>query len=499
MHRDRVFNRRVNKTGYDLNILLIIGNFCVCILATVLFYNKGGNRYVDIYTLILLCTFGMQNLLILLYEKKKRDPFVLLLMIIALIFYMVRVVTLINDPWSVALNSYSATPDDLNYSLLFIMICNASLFFGLSSAGGKALYKNKEVFDGYPANPHNIMIILLFVITIRFYLSLASGIIGRFAGYLTGVFIKVDLIMLFTFVYLTVNAKKISLKHLSICLIIITIFTILTTLHASRSALLTLASLLFFAIISAKGRITLNKKAILILTILIPISVMIFTFATYIRAFVSGRAVVSTKQLTILKQADFLVSKDIKMLLRPVFDRIGYLDYSAVVINNQERYRKILNFQYYFKSIIDNVLTPGFNVYGTPRVSHSMSYIARRESVPTHEDISAAYQSDMPTVYGEYYVLFHGYPAIIILFVFSYIFKKAYLLIRSKDTFLFYLYRALVLYGFYLWLNSFGIDWMMLDLVGIIINVSLFKKFYQMRRRKEPIFKVKELVGDTPH
>lgn len=481
-----------NKSGYDLNTLVIIGNFCVCTIAIFLYYNKGDNQYVDIYTVILLCTFGAQNLLILLYEKKKRDPFVLLLMIIALVFYMGRVVTLLYDPWSLALDRHSAIPDDLNYSLVFIMLSNASIFLGLSTAGGKILYKNKEFFDGYPANPRNIIIILLLVIAIGFYISLASDIIGRFAGYITGVFINLHLIMLLTFIYLAINFKKISNRNLTILLILIATFIIFTTLSGSRSALLTLAMLLLLGLLSVKGRIILSKKKILTITILVPLSMILFISATYIRAIVPSRLVVSSEQLTILKKFDMFGSKDISLLCRPIFNRMGFLDYSAVLLRNQERYGKIINFQYYFESIVDNVFTPGFNIFDTPRVSHSMSYISRGESVPTHEDIMAAYQSDMPTVYGEYYVLFYGYPALIILFVFSFIFKKLYLSIRNKDVFLFYLYRALILYVFYSWLISFGIDWMLLDLIGIIITVTLFKNFYKMRRRK-----LKPLIMDT--
>lgn len=95
-----------------------------------------------------------------------------------------------------------------------------------------------------------------------------------------------------------------------------------------------------------------------------------------------------------------------------------------------------------------------------------------------------SYHSDMLILYGEYYVLFWGYPAVIIFFIFSYIFKKLYLSVNSKDAFLFYLYRAVILTVFWAWLNGFGMDWMMLELIGIIITCGLFKNFYKMRRRK---------------
>lgn len=483
------------KTGYDLNTLLIIANCCICAIAIFLYYNKGGNQYVDIYTVILLCVFGTQNLLILLYERAKRDPFVIILMTTIIVFYMWRVVTLLYDPWSLAFAQHSLTPGNLNYSLIFIMFSNASIFLGLGTAGGKILYKKEKFFDDYPANPRNVIIILLVAIVIAFYISLSSDIIGRFAGYITDIFIRLRLILLFTFIYLAINFKKTSKRNLIILLILITTFIIFNTLSGSRAALLTLAYLLLIGFLSVKGRITFNKKAVLIGTILIPLPVIFFISATYIRTIVPSRSVVSIRPLTILKESNIIETKNINLLCRPLFDRMGFLDYSAVLIRNQEQYSKIINFQYYFESIIDNALTPGFNIFGTPKVSNSMSYIARGESVPTHEDIMATYQSDMPTVYGEYYVLFYGYPALIILFAFSYIFKKIYLSIRSKDAFLLYLYRALILYVFYLWIISFGIDWMMLDLIGIIITVGLFKNFYKMRRRKlKPVYSGRDLV-----
>lgn len=104
----------------------------------------------------------------------------------------------------------------------------------------------------------------------------------------------------------------------------------------------------------------------------------------------------------------------------------------------------------------------------------------------------------MLTLYGEYYVLCHGYPALIIFFIFSYIFKKFYLSVNSKDALLFYLYRAVILYIFNLWLHSFGMDWMVLDLICIFTTICLFRKFYKMRRKKPvTIYKVRELVEDS--
>ena len=59
--------------------------------------------------------------------------------------------------------------------------------------------------------------------------------------------------------------------------------------------------------------------------------------------------------------------------------------------------------------------------------------------------------------------------------------------------------RALVLYVFYLCLNSFGMDWIIGDLIGIFITTSLFKNFYKMEGRvPESACEDGELVGNVP-
>ncbi len=485
-----------NKTGYDLNSLLKIANIIICAIGIYLYYKLGSNQYVNEYTIIILCIFCIQNLLILSYEKKRTDPFVLILMIIAVIFYMGRVVTLLYDPWSSILTRYPFTSYDLNYSLIFIMLSNASIVLGLSTGGGKNLNKQNVLTDAYPANPRNVMLILVATIVIGFYIRLSSDIIGRFAGYITGVFIQLHLILLFTFIYVAVNFRKTSNRNLVTLLILTVTFIIFATLSGSRSGLLTVGYLLLIGFLSVKGRIKINKKLILISPLVILLSFFIFDAATYIRKVDTKRIIGSKKQLTTLKNYS-IGSKDVKILCRSIFDRGGFLDNPADMIRNKEQYHNVINIIYYFKSAIDNGLTPGFNIFDTPKAANALRYIYGYTiySSPIHKDIKAAYHSSMLTIYGEYYVLFGGYSALIIFFIFSHIFKKLYLSVKSKDAFLFYLYRALILYVFWLWINSFGMDWMVLDLISIFITVGLFKNFYKMRRRKEPIYKIREVVA----
>ena len=58
---------------------------------------------------------------------------------------------------------------------------------------------------------------------------------------------------------------------------------------------------------------------------------------------------------------------------------------------------------------------------------------------------------------------------------------------KSENIFLLFLYRAIVLLIFYRWLNSFGTDWFVFDLVCIFMTVFLFKNFYKMRTEIETL------------
>lgn len=176
---------------------------------------------------------------------------------------------------------------------------------------------------------------------------------------------------------------------------------------------------------------------------------------------------------------------DVRIFLRPIFDRAGYLSYSADIISNSKEYDKVINSEYYFMSLIDNVFTPGFNVFGTPKASNALRYIYLDiKPNPTHKDVVANYNSDMFTIYGEYYILFGGYPALIFLFLSSYFFKRLYLAVRTRNVFSYYLYRSLILLVFYRWLLSFGMDWIVVDIISLLIPIFIWRRFYFMRKRK---------------
>lgn len=156
------------------------------------------------------------------------------------------------------------------------------------------------------------------------------------------------------------------------------------------------------------------------------------------------------------------------------------MDYAAYAIKSRDRLKKIVNFNYYFKSIIENCLTPGFDVFGVPKVAHAMRYITYNLPDPSHNDIRKVYQADMITLYGEYYILFGGYAALAALFISAFFIRAVFSLVKDRNIYFYYLKRSIILYIFYIWLMDFGIDWLIFDFITIVIMFVLFKMLYRL-------------------
>lgn len=467
-----------SQNGYSLNSLLAVINVFICLGGLMLLVIMGSNHYVNGWSVVLLWALGLQNYLMLLHEKKNMDPFIILLVIVVSAFYMGRVLTLLYNPWSMALSAGRCTVEDLNYSLIFIFFANAAIFLGLGLVAGRITSKEEDQ-DEDPLQYRNVIILLVLAIGVTYFIGYANSFLGRWASYISSIGFNLLMVILCSIIYLALNYKKLSRKVMVAIFVLFAVFAVFSTLSGSRAGVFVLAYLAIIAFLTVRGSIVLSNRFMMIGLFLAFIAVIFFLSASYIRGVVNPkRDPISAEELMMLKDANIFGQKN-----NELFERIGFLDYATVAIINSDKYREIINFPYYAQSIIDNVLTPGFTVFDVPRVAHAMSYVLRGDPLPELKDIQSAYQSDMPTAYGEYYNLFYGYPALLILFTLAYLFKRIYLAVESKDRFLFHLYRALILYVFYMWLNSFGLDWILLDIVSIVVTISLFKGFYTMKKK----------------
>jgi len=261
-------------------------------------------------------------------------------------------------------------------------------------------------------------------------------------------------------------------------------------LSGSRSGILSVGMVLLMGILAVKQNVMINKKIILTSFIIIPVSIVFFSLATF-KQQLGIKGVVPIKQLMFDNQeVNFFDLKFIEQYLPIIYYRLGYLDYSTELIANRQKFEKIINGQYYFESTIDNVLTPGFDIFSTPRASHALSYTRRGDPLPDIYQITKYYQSDQMGIYGEYYVFFNGYPALAVFFFMAIFFQTVFVNLQGANSLLTCIYKAVILNLFYIWLNSFGMDWFFFDVVAMIVTTFIFARYYVNKRKRKFVFRV---------
>ena len=157
------------KTLYDFNSILKGLNLFLCLLIIYLYSENGDNEYVNLSTIILGIVMGLQNIGMLYYEKKRTNPFLIILVFVMTIFYLFRVATLINNPQSYMFIRDSITPQDLNFSLVFILLSNASIFLGLYTSNLSTVkpIDNKVHLFSF-RKLYNLLAILCFLVILIF-------------------------------------------------------------------------------------------------------------------------------------------------------------------------------------------------------------------------------------------------------------------------------------------------------------------------------------------
>ena len=489
------------KAKYDLNVLLRIANVIVCGVCIYLYNICEDNSLVDIITLILVSLFAVENIGMLVYEKRKRNPFIIILVIVMTVFYMVRIATILHMPASVSPFGFSFIPSvtALNDTLIFILLSNAAMFSGIYFSDKYYENQKKKVgqADDFP-QIKNAVIIIALVVLICFCDVLNFASLGRLTGFIQ-TFLNRNTIMLFTFTMLSYHYDRISPRNRILFTAAIIAMVILTTLSGSRSGILTVGVAILMGILAVKKRIVFNKKIVFAGLLIVPLSIVLFAAAT-LKQNLAIKDKLSIQYLLEDSETNKFDLELVNRYLPQLYYRMGFLDYSTELIANRQKFAQIINGQYYVKSIIDNVLSPGFDVFGTQRTSNSMTYIRNEKPIPCRDQIEKFYHTDQMGIYGDNYVFFDGYPALIVFFFAGFMFQFVFNTLKSGNALKTCIYRAVLLNIFYIWLNSFGMDWFIFDLIIAIITTFIFARYYVSNRKRKIVFRIeprKKPIG--PH
>lgn len=433
------------------------------------YYCCGNNEYINFYTIVLAVILILQVLLFLQYSIKRNSIILTVLSFVLTFFYIFRVITLNYVPFSNVFNRYLYTSNDINNCLLYILFANLFLFIGVYLSHTKKTEKLSPYSEKIKCNK---IIFLLFVSIILTFSSIYDDSLALILiNYLTLFFLNARYLILACVIYLLFNEKKIDKRVRVYLYALIMLYVVASMFAGSRQAIFSIVIFFIIASFSVFGKILVKWKYILASIMLIPLMIVMFLFATLLRQNDMAGGSLNDK-IEILNNnfasSSGFTESDFKFFLVPIFDRIGFLDYATEIVTQKERYSVVINTGYYFQSIIDNVLTPGFNVFGTPKASNALIFIYENKGTPTHEEVASRYQSDQFTLYGELYCLFGLWLSLPLFTVIGYLFNK--ILSKSCSNYRDYLIKGGAILIWYVWVNSFGIDWLILDILSLAVS-----------------------------
>lgn len=474
----------MNRVTIGINDALLFSNTIVAFLLVYGLFHETlpSHPYIDKNTLYLGLVLTLQTYGALLLERRNNDPFVLLLTCILIFFYELRIFTLLIYPVQDVFERYTYNPVDSNYALLYIILANLFLYAGF--------YKVKFRVNGeinvkkYKSKPPWIVVIVLIISIILGLLIYEIPELDKSVIHLVYQnFLTPNIILIILSVYVILFRKSISPIYINIIIISAMFLVLLQTLSFSRSGIITLLENVFIIWVAVLMGVRLSIKSsikwFILLAFLIFLQFHIYSVSTASRMIKGNNGVLVAEKVDMfVKSSENHNANEVN--IGKALARAGDFDYSAELIANKDTYAKVFTVENYIKSIIDNVLTPGFDVYDQVKISSLLKYTYSENLtvISKLKDSRDSYHTDQFGLYGEMYNLF-GFMSLVVYYLIALLLKLAYIYEGKFNPFIIGLKRVLLLYIFYYWMKSFGFDSILLK--AIILTVSFYglsKLFY---------------------
>ena len=456
MGKKKPLSRKHYISFYDI---LIWSNWAV--LCLVVFGFDNDTLYTNGFTKILSAFLCVVIHFILNDARKNCNPLLCITAFELIFFYQLGVFSIGWSGIASYLDEANATPRDLNLTLIFI-ICATILMW-------KGMHFNKHEIcsrsDFQPSRKFKVMSIIVFVSLLFLYLGNIPGL-SYLQAFVLLVF-NVPGLLLFLYSYYIRNSNILPKKSLLVVIAASLLLILIKTLGGSRSGFLVVFMLLISALL-VENRVLFKGKYVILGVVLVPVMVFFYTYSSYLRMTESTFSNTQDKIEMVSVVADNMSGDDLKTVLAPIVGRMSYLDGTCVSIKLEEGFSSFINPVYCIKSIVDNVLTPGFDVFDTPRMSLCMRFYHNHQTnVKKSQSADMEYQSDVFTLYGEQFVMFRGWLGLIGIYLICAYFKVLYLRFRHKDN---YMLMAALVYLFSVVFNSYGLDWFFLDVVSMMFS-----------------------------
>ena len=475
----------------DLNALFMGANLLVLGLIVIEAFRLRDNPYVNDVTLLLGALLCIQTQIALTIERLRRCPFVILLTFSLIFFYELRVYTLAIWEFSDVFPRFPFNADDTNFALFYVLVANVFLYAGLFSIQGKGSLAVEG--DGWKATSAGRVLFVLLASIVLSYVGgalFAEGGMPRAINFIV-LLLSPGVLVLMVLAYCIVYRKTLGRVAIGAILALIVIEMVAHTLFGSRSAIVGLVQTCLLVGIATWGRLKFDRRLVVFgiaaMPVVLAVMVAAFAISTYNR-FARERGnmpdVERAAEFVSASANDPFMLDRLSIIAPAIASRAGFFDYSAEVIAHRQQYSAVINPSTYLKSIVDNVMTPGGDLFDQPKIANSMQFVYRRWGTPSKMFVAEeSYQSDQIGLYGEFFVVL-GWASLPVLFLVALLMKRTYVRLSGSDPYIFAIKRVLVLYVFTHMIESFGLDWTLTETVSFVMAIVLYRYFFTGRRIK---------------
>ena len=474
------------RFGLSINELLSLTNLSIFVaIGCVLLFgdNLKDNAYINSLSLFLGLLLCVQTHVILLYERRWNDPFILVLAYVTTIYYALRLVTLYLYPFSYVFDRYDYDPSDSNFSLIVILLSNLATALGFFSINRTKPTPNDKVILR-SKNQIRVPVVFLFLLILNMYIVPKAPEIFRRYLMLICMFLAPYLMFIVYSVYsiCTWNISGFFQRKALICAGLF--LCVIQTLCGSRAALITYGQFLLFAIIVVLPLKRFRWGDILKMTLLtaalLPLIFVIYAVTTRCREMNVGiQHMLLNEQINLVKDValDLWTNAGIEKYISNAFARAGFFDFTSEIIAHKNQYSEVFSIKSYWKSLIDNVLSPGFDVYDFPKIGNAMHQIYYDTGPIKKSNLGEiVYQSDHISLFAELYACF-GFLSLIILFGMARLLKHSFIKLSKRNSFYSIVLSVALVILFYMALISFGLDWLLIEIIVHISGLLILCRF----------------------
>lgn len=462
----------------SLHSILVYSNIILWLVMLYTYYKIGNNMCISQSAITIGSLLFIITHFVLLDAKIHKNLLLEVLALVMIFHFQLRIITLnLLEDGDFMLGRVDISPEKFVVVLIVVVFLYLALWASLRFNHLPAYHHSPYAIKKKATS--NILLLLYISLVLSVMSSLGIPGIEQLVKISSTFFFNIIYMIMLSIGYFMYRWKEEKGFYKRSFILFLIIYILIYTLLGRKSTIYSIVfALLFCMLVFNKAYIKI--KYLVIGVLFTPAMVFMFTFSQFARSWgISIETMTVSEQLEIAQTVvDRMEGQERLKVLGPIFGRIGFLDFTTEMVVNREHLKNYLTFENYGKSLVDNLLTPGFDLYGMPRMSCVVSPSYEYKGTPSvaKYDLVNHYYSAGISLYGESYVLFGKYLSILFVFIIGWFIKWRYLHYCKEYSIPNMWMKIIILYMVYELLYSFGFDWVMIDLVALLINFYIFKK-----------------------